>query len=684
MGRSVDGNGSSGSGVAQTVGLEPTDGIVPTAGFVPADGTADVSVTLWESAFTFETPDLQHTFAATVRGDAANQVTWSSSDSYVASVDAQGVVTSVSGGQAEITATSTLDPAKTATVTVRIAEPNRARAISYVDAKTVASGPVQIFTAGDSLTRTYVASSSDQAGWGQVLGQFFSSDVSVDNSISNGGRSSRSFYNEVGRWDLIKTRLAAARAAGTPAFVFIMFGHNDQKKVTDTDGADFLTFASQNQNGTVAGTYYDYLERYVVETRELGAIPVLLTPFVREYLEGTPSVVSIKGQHDITVPYDGEITARGDYPAAARAVAEKHDVPLVDITAWSTRMVGERAAANTLDYVYIATDQTHVRELGALLMAQEVARQLSEQGILSGYSRSVSPRLMIDASGITFGGLYVGNSSSKSFRITPFGDVTGTIDIGAAPGYDLSLDGVEFASALRIPCDAAYAGNIVTVRLSATDSVPYNADLRVTHSVLTPDYGNTPPNAQPGVIALTGNGKVPLSGTPADVVWAMLSGTDIAPAPVVTGTVEAGAATLVGLVNKDVGNAAARFDVVGGAWPAEGARNETRYVEFTLNVPSGTFTIDTISLDAGTGGGSNVRWEIAYALAADFSQPTVLQSAGSGVKDTLVNFASESLGVNVEAGSTLYLRVYPYSTAASASGKSLMLANVQITGVTNP
>ena len=26
----------------------------------------------------------------------------------------------------------------------------------------------------------------------------------------------------------------AAQAAGTPAFVFIMFAHNDQKKVTDT------------------------------------------------------------------------------------------------------------------------------------------------------------------------------------------------------------------------------------------------------------------------------------------------------------------------------------------------------------------------------------------------------------------------------------------------------------------
>ena len=140
----------------------------------------------------------------------------------------------------------------------------------------------------------------------------------------------------------------AAQTAGVPAFVFIMFGHNDQKKVTDTDGPDYLTFADHNQNGTVAGTYYDYLERYIVETRELGGIPILFTPFVREYLEGAPSTVTIAGQHNITAPYAGETAARGDYPAAAKAIAAKHDVPIVDITSWSKTMVEAHAAASSL------------------------------------------------------------------------------------------------------------------------------------------------------------------------------------------------------------------------------------------------------------------------------------------------------------------------------------------------
>src|SRR4029077_20529008 len=131
-------------------------------------------------------------------------------------------------------------------------------------------------------------------------------------------------------------------------FVFIQFGHNDEKKTTDTDGPDFLTFASHNQNGTVAGTYYDYLERYIGETRELGGIPILFTPFVRENVQGSPPQVTATAQHNITAAYPGEITARRDYPAAMRAVAAKHAVPLVDLTAWSKAMVEERAVASTL------------------------------------------------------------------------------------------------------------------------------------------------------------------------------------------------------------------------------------------------------------------------------------------------------------------------------------------------
>jgi lysophospholipase L1-like esterase len=646
-------------------------------------GSGPGSVMLSETAFTLATPDISHTLTATVSGASATTVTWSSSNTYIATVSATGVVTSVSGGDAIITATSTADATKSAACTVTVAEPNRARAASYVDAKTITSGPIRIIMAGDSLMRTYAANAGDQTGWGQVLGKFLSSDATVDNTLANGGRSSRSFYNEVGRWDQVKARLMAAKTAGVPAFVFIMFAHNDQNKVTDTDGPLYLTFASNNQNGTVAGTYYDYLERYIVETRDLGGIPVLFTPFVREYLAGTPATVTMEGQHDLTVPYAGETTARGDYPAAARAIAAKHDVPLVDITSWSKAMVEAHAASSTLPYVYISSDQTHIRELGALLIAEEAVRALGAQGIFTAYAKPATPRLMLDTSALAFGGIFAGNTLDKSFMLSAFEDATGTITIMAPASYAVSTNGTDFAPSATITCDASYVGSVVSVRFAPTDSVPYNAALTVAHTSLTPDYGNTVPSTTAGNIALTGNGKVAISGTPATATWPMFAGTAIVLDPTSDGAISPTAATLTGLVGKNVAFSAARLDTPDGTWPAESARNAGRYVEFKVPVTTGSFTIDSISLDGGSGGGSNTRWDIVYSLAPDFSSPTALGTALSGVKDTLVPSDSASLGVNVTAGQTLTLRVYPYNTAGATSGKTLMLANVVISGVTN-
>jgi lysophospholipase L1-like esterase len=660
---------------------------IPEAGLMTDDAYSDgdtgltVLVTLNESAFVFDTPDQKHTLVATVTGAASDSVTWSSSNTYVATVDAAGVVTSVSGGEAVITAASTADKSKSASAKVSVSEPNRVRATNYVDAKSITSGPVSIIMCGDSLTRSYATNAADQTGWGQVLGEFLSKDATVDNALANGGRSSRSFYNEVGRWDAAKARLAAAKSAGTPAFVFIMFGHNDQKKVSDTDGPSYLTFASQNPNGRVAGTYSDYLDRYIVEARELGGIPILFTPFVRQYLEGSPQTVTLTGQHNITTPYAGEATARGDYPAAVKAVAAKHDVPVVDITAWSRAMVEARAAAGTLGYVYISGDQTHVRQLGALLMAEAAVRDLNAQGILVNHARKPGVRIMLDANELAFGGLYAGNSVDRSFRITPYGDVTGTLTLTAPAGYALATDGKTFSGTASLACDGSYSGNVVTVRFSPSEAIAYNGDLLVAHTTITPSYGNAPANPKPGVISLTGNGKQALAGAPASATWPMFSGTTITLAPSTEGAISAEMATLVGLVNKNVNNGGARFDTPDGTWTAEGARNPERYIQFTVPVKSGTFTLDSISLAAGSGGGSNMRWDIVYSLNADFSSPTTLGSAINSGKDTLFNSNYPSLGVGISAGQTLYLRLYPYNTSAG-SGKSIMVANVVIAGVT--
>jgi len=112
-------------------------------------------------------------------------------------------------------------------------------------------------------------------------------------------------------------------------------------------------------------------------------------------------------------------------------------------------------------------------------------------------------------------------------------------------------------------------------------------------------------------------------------------------------------------------------------------RDASRYVEFTVPVTTGSFTLDTVSVGGGSGGGSNTRWDVVYSLTANFASPTALGTALSGVKDTVTTNSYPSLGVPVTAGQTLVLRVYPYNTGGATSGKTLMLANVIISGVTN-
>ena len=87
----------------------------------------------------------------------------------------------------------------------------------------------------------------------------FDAGVVVENHAVN-GRSTRSFRDE-GRWDPIYAKLRPGD------YVFIEFGHNDQKVNT-------VRFSTPDD-------YAENLRRYIRETREKGAVPVLLTPIVR-------------------------------------------------------------------------------------------------------------------------------------------------------------------------------------------------------------------------------------------------------------------------------------------------------------------------------------------------------------------------------------------------------------------
>jgi lysophospholipase L1-like esterase len=206
---------------------------------------------------------------------------------------------------------------------------------------------IQLFTIGDSTMANKKAEVYPETGWGQVLGEYFDDDVTVHNHARN-GRSSKSFIEE-GRWKAVKDSLQPGD------YVFIQFGHNDEKEYDST------------RYTTPYGTYSDNLAKFVNESRAKGAIPVLFTPIVRRHFDDNGTLIN----------------SHGDYPDAVRQLAARMKVPLVDL-ANLTRHLVDSLGPEESKKLYLWTnpderypegrkDNTHLNVEGAHKVAELAA-----------------------------------------------------------------------------------------------------------------------------------------------------------------------------------------------------------------------------------------------------------------------------------------------------------------------
>lgn len=195
-----------------------------------------------------------------------------------------------------------------------------------------------------------------ERGWGQALPALFDSGVIVRNHAVN-GRSSKSFITE-GRWDTVQHALHRGD------FVFIQFGHNDEK-IEDT-----------TRYAAADGAYRTNLERFIRDTRAAGATPVLFTPIVRRQWSDK-----------------GELTeTHGQYPAAVRAVAKQQNVQLVDLQQLTAELLTTYGNEKSKSLFVWTTegqfpafpaarsDNTHLSPSGAALVAQLAAKRIRTMG----------------------------------------------------------------------------------------------------------------------------------------------------------------------------------------------------------------------------------------------------------------------------------------------------------------
>lgn len=173
---------------------------------------------------------------------------------------------------------------------------------------------ITIFTIGDStMANKDISGDKQERGWGMMLGYCFSDAVVVDNHALN-GRSSKSFIVE-GRWQKVLDKIKPGD------YVFIQFGHNDEKPDT----------ARHTDPGT---SFDENLRRFVRESRARGAYPVLLNCVVRRSFAQSKTAVTDDDLRTNSsknlVEGDSLIDTHGLYRFSPRNVAREMNVPFVD------------------------------------------------------------------------------------------------------------------------------------------------------------------------------------------------------------------------------------------------------------------------------------------------------------------------------------------------------------------
>lgn len=195
---------------------------------------------------------------------------------------------------------------------------------------------VEIAKAEDAITVYIVGDSTvtDQPrepwnSWGQMLPRFFRPGVAVANHAESGESLKSSL--KARRLDKVLSTIKAGD------YLFIQFGHNDQKEHGEGVGA-FTTYKSD-------------LKLYVAEAHKRGAIPVLITPGNRRTFDDS-----------------GKITnSLGDYPDAVRQAAKEESVSLIDLNAMSKPFYEALGPENSKKAF---VDNTHHNNYGSYELAK--------------------------------------------------------------------------------------------------------------------------------------------------------------------------------------------------------------------------------------------------------------------------------------------------------------------------
>ena len=190
-----------------------------------------------------------------------------------------------------------------------------------------------IFVAGDSTVCDWDPVAANildplQRGWAQELSQYLKAGIAVAN-YADSGETASSFYS--------KFFPAARTAMRAGDYLFVQFGHNDQKSTTDVT------------------SYKANLMKYITDARAKSVTPVLFTPVARKAAStADPGFAGLDQD--------------------ARDLAAAQNVALVDLTMLAIAYY--KTVPDLSSLFATPSEGTHFSEAGATQIASLVAQAL--------------------------------------------------------------------------------------------------------------------------------------------------------------------------------------------------------------------------------------------------------------------------------------------------------------------
>ena len=220
-------------------------------------------------------------------------------------------------------------------------------------------GKPVLFTIGDSTVKNEDNSDDSMWGWGSVISELFDPDKITVENHAMAGRSARTFLDE-GRWDKVYNALQPGD------YVLMQFGHNDGGDINTGkargelhgSGPESKVFKMEKTGiNQVVYTYGWYIRKFIMDCKEKGAIPIVLSHTPRNKWK------------------DGKIESNAaSYGQWAKDAARQAGAYYIDLNAISGKKYQAIGEANTPPY--FKKDHTHSSKKGARLNAASIAEGL--------------------------------------------------------------------------------------------------------------------------------------------------------------------------------------------------------------------------------------------------------------------------------------------------------------------